>query len=171
LKEKGAAMTEPVTYFLDHSQSTVDLTLSDGRLVVKTQGKGLLDKPRVIHIPLSDLKSFYVTQTIGVQNLQTFTSEGDRSYDSEFMFSYLEGGKAKSKRVFVNSQDPAFQRFLSSLGTARPDASLLNLPSAEALKQIGTISASKSLYLVLALIVAVPVLIILIVILSIVFGR
>ena len=164
-------MAEPIAYFLDHSQSTVDLALTGERLIIKTQGKGLLDKPRVIDIALADLRGFYVTRTIAAQNLVSPGSEGDRSYDSEFIFSYVNEGKLKNKRVFVNSQDPAFQRFLGSLGTARPDASLLHLDSAEALKQIGTISSTKALYLIIGLIVAVPLLIGLILILSKIFGR
>jgi len=45
---------EPINYFIDQSNGTVDLTLTDERLIAKTKGKGLIDKPRTINISLSD---------------------------------------------------------------------------------------------------------------------
>ena len=51
-------MQEPITYFIDQSNGTVDLTLTRERFIARTQGKGLIDKPRTIDIPLSDLKYF-----------------------------------------------------------------------------------------------------------------
>jgi hypothetical protein len=82
----------------------------------------------------------------------------DRSYDSEFIFSYQEAGKLKKKRVFVNSQDETFQRFLAALEGRRPDASLLHLEPAEAQKRIGVMSARKAVFIIIGLLVGVPVL-------------
>jgi hypothetical protein len=120
-------MQEPITYFIDQSNGTVDLTLTDERFVAKTQGKGLLDKPRTIDIPISDLKHFCLVPTIAPQNLVSYTSVGDHSYDAEFIFSYREGEQLKKKRVFVNSQDEAFKLLLANLGRECPSASLLHL--------------------------------------------
>ncbi len=157
-------MQEPIRYFLDHATATVDLTLTDGRLIARTQGKGALDKLRVIDIAFSDLKNFCLVPTIASQNLVSYTSEGDRSYDSEFIFSYREGEKTKVKRVFVNSRDQSFAMFLNGLKEKCPNASLLHLAPAEAQKQIGATSASKVIYIFLGLIIGVPILIALLVI-------
>lgn len=157
-------MPEPINYFLEHSTATVDLTLTDGRLIAKTQGKGALDKPRIIDIPLSDLKNFCLVPTIATQNLVGYSSEGDHSYDSEFIFSYREGEKTKVKRTFVSSRDQSFTMLLDSLKRKCPDASLLHLAPAEAQKQIGAVSAGKVIYIFLGLIIGVPVLIALIIV-------
>src|ERR1700737_2087700 len=81
-------MQEPINYFIDQSNGTVDLTLTRERFIAKTQGKGLIDKPRTIDIALSDLKYFCLVPTIAFQNLVSYTSVGDHSYDAEFIFSY-----------------------------------------------------------------------------------
>lgn len=159
-------MQEPINYFLDHSTATVDLTLTDGRLMSKTQGKGALDKPRIIDIPLSDLKYFFLIPTIAPQNLVSYVSEGDHSYDSEFIFSYREGEKTKNKRAFVDSRDESFMMLLSDLGRKCPNASLLHLAPAEAQKQIGVVSATKVIYIFLGLLIGVPIIIALIIIIS-----
>jgi len=48
----------------------------------------------------------------------------------------------------------------------RPDASLLDLPPAEAQKQIGVMSARKAVYIIVFLLVGVPLIIALIIILT-----
>lgn len=159
-------MQLPITYSLDHSTGKVELTLADNRLLTNTQGKGLLDKPKSIDIPLSDLKQFCLVPTIAAQNLQSPKNPGDFSYDSEFIFSYREGTQVKNKRLFVNSKDETFAALLQQLGTKRPDASLLQLPPAEAQKQMGVLSARKTVIIIICLLVGVPILIALIVILS-----
>lgn len=159
-------MSEPITYSLDHSTSSVNLSLADERLICKTQGKGVLDKLKLIDIPLSDLKQFCLVPTISVQNLKTYGNEGDYSYDSEFIFSYIANGKLTKKRVFVNSQDEPFRRFLENLQARCPNASLLHLEPAEAQKQIGTMSASKAVYIVVGLLVGIPIILTLIFIIS-----
>jgi hypothetical protein len=65
-------MPQPIRYFLDHSGGTVDLALTEGRFITKTQGKGLLDKPRTIDIPISQLERFCLTPTIAAQNLVSY---------------------------------------------------------------------------------------------------
>ena len=162
-------MAEPINYFLEHTTAAVDLTLTGERLIVRTQGRGLLDKLRTIDIPLSDLKNFCLVPTIGAQNIIGRVGEEnardfayDRSYDSEFIFSYQEAGKLKKKRVFVNSQDEMFQRFLAALESRRPEASLLHLEPAEAQKRIGVMSARKAVFILVGLLVGVPVLLALI---------
>jgi hypothetical protein len=159
-------MQEPITYFIDQSNGTVDLTLTDQRFIARTQGKGLIDKPRTIDIPLSDLKHFCLVPTIAPQNLVSFTSTGDHSYDSEFIFSYQEGKQIKKKRLFVNSRDESFKVLLESLERQCPSASLLHLAPAEAQKQMGVLSASKAIYIIIGLLVGVPIVIALIVIIS-----
>jgi hypothetical protein len=155
---------EPINYFLKHSNATVDLALTNDRLIVNTQGKGLLDRLRTIDIPLSDLESFCLVPTIGAQNIIGRRSEEnagdfayDLSYDSEFIFSYRDNGNLKKKRVFVNSRDEIFQRLLEALESSCPEASLLHLEPAEAQKQIGVISARKGVYIIIALLVGLPV--------------
>src|SRR4029078_6151179 len=98
-----------LNYSLDHTTSTLHMAVTDGRLVVNTQGKGAIDKPKSIDIPLSGLKQFCLVPTVGAQNLHNARSPGDFSYDSEFIFSYVDGDKTKLKRVFVTSQDPQFE--------------------------------------------------------------
>jgi hypothetical protein len=163
-------MQEPITYFIDQSNGTVDLTLTDERFVAKTQGKGLLDKPRTIDIPISDLKHFCLVPTITPQNLVSYTSVGDHSYDAEFIFSYREGEQLKKKRVFVNSQDEAFKLLLANLGRECPSASLLHLGPAEAQKQMGVLSARRAIYIIIGLLVGVPLVIASIVIISRILG-
>ena len=167
-------MPESITYTLDHATSTVNLNLTPDRLIVNTQGKGLADRPRTIDIPISNVVNFAIVPTIGAQNL--VAREGaqnvyDTSYDSEFIFTYRDADKVKTKRVFVNSQDVSFQSFLQALEKARPDASLTHLDPAEAQKQMGVLSASKALPIIVAVIVGIPVLIALIVLISNVLGR
>jgi len=163
-------MPEPINYFIDQSNGTVDLTLTDERLIAKTQGKGLIDKPRTTDIPLSDLEHFCLVPTIAAQNLVSYCSTGDHSYDAEFIFSYREGEQLKKKRVFVNSRDESFRVLLENLGRECPSASLLHLEPAEAQKQMGVLSASKTIYIIIGLLVGVPLVIALIVIISKILG-
>lgn len=161
-------MEEAARYTLDHATATVDLSVTPDRLTVRTQGKGALDKPRIVDIPLSDLRHFCVVPTIGAQHART---GGDFSYDSEFIFSYQDGGKVANKRQFVRREDEAFKAFLAVLERRRPDASLLHLEPAEAQQQMGVLSASKAVYIVIGLLVGIPLLVILITVLSSVLGR
>lgn len=52
-------MAEPINYNLRHAHGLVDLVLADDRLIVNTQGVGLIDKLRTIDIPLSSLMSYW----------------------------------------------------------------------------------------------------------------
>jgi hypothetical protein len=152
-------------YYLQHAHGLVNLALSDDRFIVQTHGSGLLDKLRTIDISLSDLKNFCLVPTIGAQNIiSRHGGEGgnflyDRSYDSEFIFSYQLDGKLKKKRLFVNSQDDNFQTILETLQNECPEASLLDLEPAEAQKQIGVMAARKGVFIVIGLLVGVPVVI------------
>jgi|SRR5580765_391704 len=158
-------MPESINYYLKHAHGMVDFVLADDRFVVNTQGVGLLDKLHTINISLSDLKQFALVPTIGAQNIISRRGgEGggalyDNSYDAEFIFSYQDAGKLKKKRVFINSRDEAFQNIRAALETARPDASLLRLPPAEALKTIGLMPARTAVFMIVGLLVGVPVLI------------
>jgi len=156
-------MSEPIQYSLQHATGSVEIALKDNRFRVATQGKGLLDKLKVIDIPLADLRNFCLVPTIRAQNISgKAVGEGsgrfayDESYDSEFIFSYLEQGKLKNKRLFVGRQDGVFQKILSALQAKRPDASLLHLDPSEAQKQIGVLSATKALTLILGLLIGLP---------------
>jgi hypothetical protein len=162
-------MHGPVTYSADHANGTVELTLTDGRFVAKSQGRGLLDKPRLIDIALTDLDKFCVVPTIAAQNIVDATGtnlEYDRSYDAEFIFSYRDNGTVKKKRIFVDRRDEAWQRFIGELKNDCPAASLLDLDPAEAQKQIGAMSGTRALSLVFGIIIGVPLIVGLIVLLS-----
>jgi hypothetical protein len=159
-------MQPELTYSLDHTTSSLYMAMVGDRLVVDTQGKGALDKPKSIDIPLSGLKQFCLVPTIAAQNLHNARTPGDFSYDSEFIFSYLDGDRTKTKRVFVNSQDPQFRSVLNALATERPDASLLELDPAEAQKRMGVLSAAKTVVVILALLIGVPIAIAIIYIIS-----
>lgn len=164
-------MTGPIEYNLKHAHGVVDLALVNDRLLVNTQGNGLADKLRTIDLALSDLKNFCLVPTIGAQNLISRHGadgemEYDQTYDAEFIFSYTVGGKLKKKRVFVNSHDNNFQAILEQLVAARPDASLLDLPPAEAQKQIGVMSPRTAVFIIVGLLVGVPVIAALIIILT-----
>ncbi len=161
-------MQEPIEYSLDYATATIGLSLTTERFTVRTQGKGLLDKPRTIAIPPADVAKFCVVPAIVAQTIVGRTAEGtlhDQAYDAEFIFSYQDHGKLKKKRLFVNSRDEAFQRLLKALGERCPAASLLHLEPAEAQKQIGVLSGSQGLRIVIGLLVGVPVLIVLAVVL------
>jgi hypothetical protein len=161
-------MEEPVNYNLQHAHGMVDLVLTDDRLIVNTLGVGLIDKLRTIDIALSDLKNFCLVPTIGAQNI--ISRHGgpnadylyDRSYDSEFIFSYQLDGKLKKKRVLVNRQDDVFKIFLEALLSMRPDASLLDLEPAEAQRHIGVMAARKGVFIIIGLLVGVPTVIVMI---------
>lgn len=154
-------MEAAVNYVLDRTAGSLDLTLSAQRLVAKTQGKGLLDKPKTVDIPLTDLKNFCLLPTIGAQNIvgqeAGIKPAYDYSYNAEFVFSYNQNGKLKKKRVFVNSEDETFQRLLQDLEMRCPGASLLHLPPAEAQKRIGVLSAKKTVVMILALLLGLPI--------------
>jgi len=159
-------------YVLDHSSATVSITLTDDdRFILKTQGKGAIDKPKVIDIPLSDIRNFCMVETINPQNLKGFRSEGDFSYNSEFIFTYSENGKTKTKRIFINSSDEDFERLLNALTKKRPEAGLLHLPKEEALKIMGVMSAKKTIRIFLCLLIGIPVLIALIYIATQIFHK
>ena len=72
----------------------------------------------------------------------------------------------KKKRVFVNSQNDKFQAILEQIKAKRPDASLLELPPAEAQKQIGVMSARTAVFIIVGLLVGVPVIAALVIILT-----
>jgi hypothetical protein len=152
-------MPEPVTYALERANGTAELTLSDGRFIVKTQGVGLIDKLQTIDIALTDLDKFCVVPTIAIQNVVDQTGATltyDDAYDAEFIFSYRDGGKVKKKRVFIENGDEAWQRVRAGLKERCPSASLLDMDPAEAQKQIGVVSGKTGLYILLAIIFGVP---------------
>jgi hypothetical protein len=164
-------MAEPLEYLLKHAHGTVDLVLLDDRLIVNTQGVGLADKLRTIDLQLSDVKKFCLVPTIGAQNLiSRHGADGemqfDQSYDAEFIFSYAAGRKMKKKRVFVNSQNDNFQAILEQLTARRPDASLLDLPPADAQKQMGVMPARTAVFIIVGLLVGLPVIVAIIIILA-----
>lgn len=152
-------MPSELTYSIDHSISNVHISLIAERFNVTTQGKGALDKQKNIDIGVADIQKFCLVPTVLPQNLHSARSAGDFSYDAEFIFSYLKDGKVEKKRVFVNSQDPSFTAILSELKQMRPDASLLHLEPSDAQKEIGAISASSTVAVIIGLLVGVPMLI------------
>lgn len=155
-------MQGPVNYFLDHNTGTVSLTINDEQLLIETQGKGIFDKLQGIDISLSDLKYFCLVPVMGVQRLRNVRSAGDQSYDSEIVFSYSECRKMKIKRVFVDSKDASFEHLLEVLKRRCPDAGLLHLVPAAALKLMGAASPSKTLRIFLSFLIGLPVMLLLI---------
>ncbi|HEX7756209.1 MAG TPA: hypothetical protein VF421_12735 [Niabella sp.] len=155
-------MKEPITYFLDHTMATVRLMITDRQLIVETRGKGVMDKPRIINILCSQVQNFCLVPVTKIQKLQGFKTQGDYSYDAEFIFTYNESGSIRNKRVFVNSRDESFIRLCNELKSQCPAASLLHLPQAEALKQMRLFSATKATPIILFILFGVPLLIALI---------
>jgi hypothetical protein len=164
-------VAEPIEYYLKHAHGTVNLSIVDDHLIVNTQGVGIADRLRTIELPLSDLKKFCLVPTIGAQNLISRHGadgemEFDQTYDSELIFSYAVGRKLKKKRVFVNSQNDNLQSVLEQMKARRPDASLLELPPADAQKQIGVMSARTAVFIIVGLLVGVPVIAAIVIILT-----
>ncbi len=159
-------MDDAIIYTLDHAIRKLEINLMPGRFVVNTQGKGLLDRPRTIDIPLTSLEHFTVVPTIYAQHIVAGThvenAVTDNSYDSEFIFTFRDADKRNSKRVFVNSQTFEFIVLLNELKRVRPDANLTHLVPAEALQQMGVLSASSGVKLVIGLLIGIPILAVLI---------
>ncbi len=154
-------MDDPIEYSLEHQRGSVRLALSDGRLSVRTAGNGLLDRPRTVEVALSDLEAFAVVPTVGASHLVGGPRSDrivDRSFDSELLLSWREGGKARKRRVFVNARSAGFRTLIEALRAKRPQASLLDLDPAEAHRRIGMISGARAVWVVVALLVGVPIL-------------
>jgi len=160
----------PTTYSLDHVNSTVELTISGERFLVRTQGKGLLDRPRIIDIPPADVVKFCLVPTIAAQNIVGETVGRtllyDTSYDSELVFSYKDQGQLKKKRVFVNGKDETFRSYLDAMKAIIPGASLLHLPPEQAIAEIGVVSGRQGLWLIIGLLVGLPTLIVVAILVS-----
>jgi hypothetical protein len=148
---------------LSHSTGTSELVLTGDRLVVKTHGTGLADRPRTIDVALAELRQFCMTGTIRAQNMSGTPAQQvvDTSRDSELIFSYLAGGRVKKQRLFVDASDPALQAIVSRLRELRPDASLLHLAPRDAYRTIGVLSPEQGLRVVLAVVIGAPVLVVL----------
>jgi hypothetical protein len=134
-------MREITTYSVDHGLGTVELSLT---------GRGLLDRPKVLDVALSELERYAVVPVIVAQRA------GGMTADSEFIVTYRVAGDKKAKRVFVDD-DNALRAFLAQLVRHHPAGSLLHLPPAQAHEQLGVGSAAKAVYVVIALLVAVPI--------------
>ncbi len=91
-------MPEPITYFIDQTNGTVDLALTDERLIAKTQGKGLIDKPRIVDISFADLKNFCLAPTIAPQNLVSYTSPGDLLLRFRIYLCISRAGKVEAEK-------------------------------------------------------------------------
>lgn len=154
-------MKEPLNYNLDHTTATVNLSLTPNRLIAQTRGKGIMDKPVEINIPLSDVKNFCLIPTTKFQNLESVRSKGDYSYDSEFIFSYVITGKIKKKRVFVDSQDQSFIVLINELQRLCPEAYLLHISPVEAMKKIDVVSASGAAKILIGILIGVALIAIL----------
>ena len=150
-------MKEPINYNLDHTTATVNLSLTPNRLIAQTRGKGVMDKPVEINIPLSDLKNFCLVPTIKFQNLESIRSKGDHTYDSEFIFSYFKAAKIKKKRVFVNSQDHSFILWINELQRLCPEADLLHISPAEAMKKMDVLRATSAAKIFIGILVGTAI--------------
>lgn len=153
---------EPIVYRLEHATATVELSLGAERLHVGTCGKGLLDKPKINEVPPSDVTAFAVVPTIGAQNLagrQGTAEPNDNSYDSELLIVLRVDGAPVKRRMFVNSRNPDFQRFLAELAAKCPTASLLHLEPAEARSTMGFASPRSVVLVILFLLIGLPILV------------
>ena len=154
---KFSEMNYPINYFLDHTTASVELLLTSTNFISKTQGKGVLDRPIEIDIALKDLKSFCLVPTTKFQNLENVRTKGDHSYDSEFIFSYLMQGRIKTKRVFVNSREQSFLIFINELQRLCPEAGLLNISPAEAMKKMGVLGAKSATKIIIVILVSAAI--------------
>jgi hypothetical protein len=145
-------MQEITSYHVDHGLGTVELSLTAERLIIRTEGRGLLDRPKVVDVALSELDRYAVVPVIAAQQA------GGMTCDSEFIVTYRVAADRKAKRVFVDNDD-ALRAFLAQLVRRHPAGSLLHLPPAQAHEQLGVASAAKAVYIVIALLVAVPIVI------------
>lgn len=151
---------EPIVYRLEHSTATVELALDVEHLHVATCGRGLLDKPKIHVVAPPDVSAFAVVPTIGAQNLvrrPAGEQPYDTSYDAEFMLVFRVDGSTVKRRMFVNSQNPDFQRLLAGLSERCPTASLLNLDPAEARKRMGFASPRSAVIVILFLLIGLPI--------------
>jgi hypothetical protein len=162
-------MAEPILYSRDHAQRSVVLRLADDLLELTTTGKGLIDRPRILTVPVADLKNFALVPTVNIQHVtggRLSNPQTDLSYDSEFFLSYTVDGKVKKKRVFILAQDPNFRAILDALKARRPEASLLDLGPAEVHERMGFITARQAVWIIVGLLVGLPVLVVILILLS-----
>lgn len=138
-------MGEPITYTLSFGVTKLNLTLMDDRFVSRGSMQNL-------DIPLSSLRYFCVSPVYNQVN----------TYDSELIVSWDEGGKTKSKKIYVRQTDQSFQDFIGALQQKRPDASLLHMNPKEAQKQMGVTSTNKLAWIIGLAIVGVILLIVVI---------
>lgn len=151
---------DPIAYRLDHATATVELALHAERLHVATCGKGLLDKPKANDVLYSDVSAFAVVPTIGAQNLvgrHGTADPNDNSYDSELLIVLRVDGAPVKRRMFVNSQNPEFQRLLAGLADGCPTASLLHLEPNEARSRMGFASPRSTVLVILFLLIGLPI--------------
>ncbi len=155
-------MDQPLTYRLEHANGTVDLALDGRRLIIRSHGNGLLDRPRSLELDLSEIRHFYVAGAIGAAtvvqrvNRQLVT---DPSFDSELLVTYHHVGRSGQRRVFVDAADPRFQALRNALAAARPDADLKHLDPGAAYKQMGILAPASAVSWIIGLLVGVPVVI------------
>jgi hypothetical protein len=138
-------MTEPINYTLSFGMTKLNLSLTDDRFVSRGSMQNL-------EIPLSSLRYFCVSPVYNQVN----------TYDAELIVAWDEGGKTKSKKLYVRQTDQSFQDFIGALQQKRPDASLLHLNPKEAQKQMGVTSTNKLAWIIGLAIVGVILLIVVI---------
>ena len=139
---------------VQHVIGTVDLTLTTDRLIATTCGTGLLDRPRTIDVALVDLVRFALVPANRAQQML-----GEATYDAELLLSYRLDGDVRRRRILVDSTDPALRQLLARLAALRPEASLLDVEPAEAYGEIGAADPTRTVKILLAVVVGVPVLI------------
>ena len=124
-------MEEAVTYTLNFGMTKLNMALTNDRFT----SKGSMQN---VDIPLSSLRKFCI--------VPSKSSVG--AYDSELVVSWDDGGKPKSKKIYVRSTDVSFGQFLNALQKKRPDASLLHLDPKTAQKQMGVLSTKKLAWII-----------------------
>jgi hypothetical protein len=154
-------MPDPIVYSRDHDRWRTEIRLTDDRLEITFAGKGLADRPRLLTVPVADIRNFALVPTVQIQHVQggrLANPVTDTSYDSELFLSFNLGGKVKKKRQFVASQDATFRAILDALLARRPDASLLDVSPEEAHRRMGFITARQAVWIIVGLLVGLPVL-------------
>ena len=125
-------MAPPLFYKLEFGLASLELTLSDDRLVSKGPMSNL-------DIPVLAVRHFCVAAL----------PDGDQAYDAQLIVAYEDpGGKQKSKKLNVRAVDSAFQSLLAELVRRRPDASLIHLDPSAAQSKMGVLSTTRLAWII-----------------------
>jgi hypothetical protein len=143
-------MPEPLIYDLEFSRwARTTLTLSADRLACHRRGFDM-------DVPLTAVRHFFIDP------MPRFVVEVSHSvFDGEFVVAYDDGaGGTRVERFPLALASPSFRSWLAALARRRPDASLLDLPPAQALRQLGLRSTFKKAMVYAAVLIAIIALVV-----------